>query len=129
MRYDRNGFPIPVEFDRPPTAARDAADFGRVGPRPATLDRDGGSERPGGLSGFDRIDSGRFGTDSGGRRRPGVWKRWLLIAVIFGGVVPAVVVPQVLPLVREAVVLWSLQRAAECEAQSEIGRASCRERV
>lgn len=123
MRYDRNGFPIPVEFDRPPTAARDAADFGRVGPRPATLDRDGGSERPGGLSGFDRIDSGRFGADSGGRQRPGVWKRWLLIAVIFGGVVPAVVVPQALPLVREAVVLWSLQRAAECEAQSDIAGA------
>ena len=39
MRYDRHGFPIPAEFERP-TAAEDAADFGRVGPRLASLEQD-----------------------------------------------------------------------------------------
>jgi hypothetical protein len=54
------------------------------------------------------------------RPRAGAWKRWLLLAVILGGVVPAIVIPQILPAVREAVVQWSLERAAECEARSDI---------
>ena len=33
---------------------------------------------------------------------------------------PAIVIPQVLPVVRELVVQWSLERAAECEARSDI---------
>jgi hypothetical protein len=115
MRYDRHGFPIPTEFERP-AASRDAADFGRVGPQMATLDRNDGVRDEG------------FGVGSAaavpvGRQRPGAWKRWLLLAVIFGGVLPAIVVPQVLPVLREVVVQWSLERAAECEARSDIAGA------
>jgi hypothetical protein len=117
MRYDRHGFPIPAEFERPP-AARDAADFGRVGPLPATLSQT--------LSKGERFQDdfgGRAAPESVGRQRPGAWKRWLLLVVILGGVVPAIVIPQVLPLVREAVVQWSLERAAECEARSDMAGA------
>jgi hypothetical protein len=115
MRYDRHGFPIPAEFERP-ASARDAADFGRMGPRPATLDRN------------DRFQDDGFGGDRAatvpaGRQRPGAWKRWLLLAVILGGVMPAIVIPQVLPVVRELVVQWSLERAAECEARNDIAGA------
>ena len=83
MRYDRHGFPIPAEFERPAPVAREAADFGRIGSRPAVLDHDGAV--------------------TAGRQRAGAWKRWLLIAIIFGGVLPAIVLPQVLPVIREAV--------------------------
>jgi hypothetical protein len=110
MRYDRHGFPIPAEFERP-AAARDADDFFRAGPRLATLEQDDGPA------------VGRAGTGPGGRRRAGAWKRWLLLTVILGGVIPAIVIPQVLPVVREAVVQWSLERAAECEARSDIAGA------
>jgi hypothetical protein len=103
MRYDRHGFPIPAEFERPAPVAREAADFGRIGSRPAVLDHDGAATAE--------------------RQRAGAWKRWLLIAIIFGGVLPAIVLPQVLPVIREAVVLWSLERAAECEARSDIAGA------
>ena len=112
MRYDRHGFPIPAEFERSSPTARDAVDLGRVGPQPVTLDRDDGH----GLPGFDSPGGDR----SAMRPRAGAWKRWLLLAVILGGVVPAIVIPQILPAVREAVVQWSLERAAECEARSDI---------
>jgi len=83
-----------------------------VGPQPVTLDRDDGH----GLPGFD----GPGGDRSAMRPRAGAWKRWLLLAVILGGVVTAIVIPQSLAAVREAVVQWSLERAAECEARSDI---------
>jgi len=110
MRYDRHGFPIPAAFELP-TSARDGDDFSRVGPRLSTLEQDNGPA------------VGRAATGPDGRRRPGAWKRWLLLAVILGGVIPAIVIPQVLPVVREAVVRWSLERAAECEARSDIAGA------
>ena len=113
MRYDRHGFPIPAEFEQP-AAARDAVDFGRVDSRSAAQPR---SER------FQDDVGGRDATASAGRQRPGAWKRWLLLAVILGGVVPAIVIPQALPIVREVVVQWSLERAAECEARSDIAGA------
>jgi len=110
MRYDRHGFPIPAEFDRP-TAARDVDDFFRGVPRVATPEQADGPA------------VGRAAAGPGDRLRPGAWKRWLLLTVILGGVIPAIVIPQVLPVVREAVVQWSLERAAECEARSDIAGA------
>ena len=112
MRYDRHGFPIPAEFERPSPASRDAFDVGLVGPRQVPLDRDDGH----GLPGFD----GPRNDSSAPRPRAGGWKRWLLLAVLLGGVVPAIIIPQVLPAVRQAVVQWSLERAAECEARDDI---------
>ena len=110
MRYDRHGFPIPAEFERP-TAARDSADFGRVDSRSAAQPQ---RER------FQDDVGGPATTASAGRLRPGAWKRWLLLAVILGGVVPAIVIPQAMPIVRELVVQWSRERAAECAARSDI---------
>ena len=115
MRYDRHGFPIPAEFERPSPASRDAFDVGLVGPRQVPLDRDDGH----GLPGFD----GPRNDSSAPRPRAGGWKRWLLLAVLLGGVVPAIIIPQVLPAVRQAVVQWSLERAAECEARDDIAGA------
>lgn len=116
MRYDRHGFPIPAEFERPPVA-RDEDAFRRVSPR-ADETRPSSTLPPA----WERDDGFAPRTGSGGRerRRAGTWKRWLLLAAILGGVVPAIVVPQVLPVLREAVVQWSLERAAECEAKSDI---------
>ena len=120
MRYDRHGFPIPAEFERP-AAARDEVDFGRAGPRQAPLLRS--APDPSALDRDEGFGLGRNGTGPVGRQGAGAWKRWLLLAVILGGVVPAIVLPQVLPIVREAVVQWSLERAAECEARSDIAGA------
>ena len=55
-----------------------------------------------------------------GRRRPG--KRWVL-AGLAAVLVGAILAPEVLPLVRLAVVNWSLERAAACEARGDIGGA------
>jgi len=120
MRYDRHGFPIPAEFDGPSRSDRDAFPPSRDGRREEPLGPDaagGGRERP--------VAVQRGEPSSGGAGRPaaGRWKRWLLLAVMLGGVVPALLIPQVLPLVREAVVQWSLDRAAEHEAKGEIAAA------
>ena len=120
MRYDRHGFPIPAEFERPP-AAHDEFDFGRGGPRQSPLLRS--DSDPYSPDRDESVGLGRSVAGPVGRRRPGAWKRWLLLAVILGGVVPAIVIPQVLPVVREAVVQWSLERAAACEARSDIAGA------
>lgn len=116
MRYDRYGFPIPPEFERPPKS-RDEDDFRYGGPIP-------GDRRPmiptPNVRGPDDAFGSRSRADRGERPKAGVWKRWLLLAAILGGVVPAILLPQVLPVVREAVVQWSLERAAACEAKSDI---------
>ncbi|MEI6256114.1 MAG: tetratricopeptide repeat protein [Planctomycetota bacterium] len=99
MRFDRHGFPIPAEFEPPSRPGQGRDDFDLVGVPPKVSDLAVG--RP-------------------GPTRPAAWKRWLLLAVILGGVVPAIVVPEVLPVIREAVVMWSLKRATECEARSDL---------
>jgi hypothetical protein len=125
MRYDRHGFPIPVEFERPAASPGDA-EFGRVGPRLTALERNDSASNDGFRNDGcqnNGVGVGRAGPGAAGRQRPSSGKRWLLLAVILGGVVPAIVIPQVLPVVREAVVQWSLERAAECEARSDIAGA------
>jgi len=115
MRYDRHGFPIPAEFERPDAAARGEAEPFRAGRRGEPQARDAARDLPAWPSPEHRQPVGRPAVAA--------WKRWLLLAVILGGVVPAIVVPQVMPLVREAVVQWSLERAAECESKSDIAGA------
>jgi tetratricopeptide (TPR) repeat protein len=95
MRYDRDGFPIPPEFDLPPRHGAEAD-----GPRRVT--------RPAAGSG----------------------KRRTILFLALGLVIPALVLPVVLPMVREGVVQWSLERALEREARghpreaiAEVGRA------
>jgi tetratricopeptide (TPR) repeat protein len=98
MRYDRHGFPIPPEFEPPATRSVDEAAFGRTsvgGPPPLPTQR----------------------------QQPGAWKRWLLLAFIIGGVVPALLGPQILPAIRAAVVQWSLERADEAHARNDLPAA------
>lgn len=65
-----------------------------------------------------------------GGRRPGRGKRWAVLLVALGLVLPAVVIPELMPFAKQAVVRWSLERAFACEARDdvvgavrEIGRA------
>jgi tetratricopeptide (TPR) repeat protein len=102
MKYDRLGFPIPQEFDLP-------ADPGRRGPAPPPDARD---------------SFGNAGRDREPPRTAGPLKRLLLLAVLLLAVVPAVVVPFVLPLFRDAVVQWSLERAAAREARGDVAAAA-----
>jgi tetratricopeptide (TPR) repeat protein len=90
MRYDRDGFPIPPEFDVPVDVSADVpAD---AGPRP-------------------------------GRRRAGAGKRLLIAALIAGVVLPALLAPVAMPLIREAVVVWSLEQATFHEVQDDLPTA------
>lgn len=99
MRYDSLGFPIPAEYDPAALADRDADLVGAARGRPVAR---GGPPSP------RRTD------------RPHPWKRWLLLAVLLGGILPAVAGPQLLPLVREGVVHWALDEATACEARDDI---------
>lgn len=88
MRYDRDGFPIPPEFDVPVVTADDG------GQRSATV-----------------------------RRRAGAGKRLFIAAVIVGLVVPTLLAPVAMPLIREAVVAWSLEQATLHEVQNDLPTA------
>jgi hypothetical protein len=103
MRYDSLGFPIPAEYEPAAFADRDAELV-------VAVDRER-QPAPRGGSGGPRAD----------RAHP--WKRWLLLAVLLGGILPAVAGPQLLPLVREGVVQWALDEATACEARDDIGGA------
>jgi hypothetical protein len=94
MQYDRDGFPIPPEFERP------SSEPAAVAPR---------------VSG--RAD------DTARPRAAGRAKRWLLFVLLVGGVAPALLLPQVMPLVRIAVVQWSLRTAAEHEGHGRLEAA------
>ena len=86
MRYDRDGFPIPPEFDVP-----------------VDVPAEGGSRPP--------------------RRRAGAGKRLLIAALIAGVVLPALLAPVAMPLIREAVVAWSLEQATFHEVQDDLPTA------
>ena len=88
MRYDRDGFPIPPDFE----------------PMPAAL---GGAVT---------------GRPSPPRERKG-WKRLVVVGLVAGLLLPAIILPEVVPFVRPLVVGWALERAAACEARSDLGGA------
>lgn len=44
--------------------------------------------------------------------------------LVAAGLVPAIVVPELMPLIRQAVVEWSLEHAALCEARNDLTGAS-----
>ncbi len=91
MRYDRDGFPIPPEFDVPVVFA----DGGNAGQQPASA-----------------------------RRRAGSGKRLFIAAVIAGLVMPTLLAPVVMPLIRDAVVVWSLEQATLHEVQDDLPTAA-----
>lgn len=130
MRYDRDGFPIPAEFERP----RDELDG--FGPLPRRDDRRaGGGTAP--------VSTGAAGPPPGNdlrrplrgpadpfsdreslqRRRPArplLGKRLFLLGLVGAVLVPAVIIPEAMPMVREMVVEWSLQEAAGREARGDL---------
>ncbi|MFM8635360.1 MAG: tetratricopeptide repeat protein [Planctomycetia bacterium] len=83
MRYDRDGFPIPAEFDAPVEA----------------------------------------GAAAPSRRRVGAGKRLLVGALLAAVILPVVFGPAVMPSIREAVVVWSLERAALHEVRDDLPAA------
>lgn len=94
MRYDDLGFPIPPQFDTADTA----------GPRRSE------SLRP--VRGFDEPTG-----------RAGPVKRLVVFTLLAAIVVPAVIAVPAMPLVREAVVQWSLDRAVAREGRNRIPAA------
>jgi len=60
---------------------------------------------------------------SGRGRRAGPLKRLLLAGVFLGVLLPALISPAVMPLVREAVVQWSLERAIAREGRGSLAAA------
>ena len=101
MQYDRDGFPIPPAFD--PAADRDSfgngfgwgGGKGQPAPAPAI---------PGSVPG----------------RQPNTRKRAWLLLLVAAGLVPAVVIPEVMPAVRQGIVEWALERAAVREAGEDV---------
>ncbi len=92
MRYDRDGFPIPPDFD------------------PAT-------DPVAGDPLLDRRASSPARLPSGSR------KRLFVLGLAAAVLVPAVVGPELMPVLRRTVVEWSLERAAVREARNDLGGA------
>jgi len=124
MRYDRDGFPIPPEFER------QADDLDGSGGMPARrpaggaalTGTGGGAERGGDRfrSPFPEQRSARqVGRGSGTLRR----KRFSILFFAAAVLVPAVVIPELLPVVRDVVVEWSLEEAAGHEARGDVAAA------
>lgn len=98
MRYDRDGFPIPADFDgRSP--ADDVVDARSV--LPPFLGATVADWAP------PRRGSGRV-------------KRTLIMALLLLGLVPALVGPQLMPEIRMAVVRMSVDRALRMEAEGDV---------
>jgi tetratricopeptide (TPR) repeat protein len=94
MHYDKLGFPVPAEFERP---ADDRADG---------------------------LDGERAGADAHPRRgSSGRGKRLVLLAVLLGVVIPAVVIPAALPTVRDLVMQVSLDLAIRREGRGAVSDA------
>jgi tetratricopeptide (TPR) repeat protein len=98
MKYDRLGFPIPPEFV--PTDERVAR-----GSRP--------SSRPDASPGF----------PAPSRPTAGRTKRLVLIGVLAAVLLPAVVMPGIMPAIGEAVMQWSLERAIAHEGRGDLRSA------
>ncbi|MEI8370699.1 MAG: tetratricopeptide repeat protein [Planctomycetia bacterium] len=121
MRYDREGFPLPSEFEGPrddleafgPVPGR-----GRAGaPSPAGTARGGGRGDPPPRSPFAAERSARqVREDQSPLRR----KRYSLLFLVAAVLVPAVAIPELLPVVRDVVVEWSLHEAAGHEARGDV---------
>ncbi len=99
MQYDRLGFPVPRDFD--PASGKSAVGDPR--------DRFGGPNAP---------------SEPARRRNAGPLKRFVLLLTLGFLVVPALVLPLLAPWAREAVVHWSLERAAVREARGDVATAA-----
>jgi len=96
MRYDRHGFPLPTDFE--PDPRLDDLRPARGGP-PTSLE------------------------PSASRRPVGSRKRLIILGVGAAIIVPAFLLPEIVPAVRQLVVGWSLEQAADREARNDLGGA------
>lgn len=117
MEYDRLGFPIPPRFE---PARDDALEFAtlRGGREPARIAPDRAAP-----DGWAVAHPASPSAGGSARLRAGRGKRAALLALLGLVIVPALLAPAVLPAVREAVVDWSLEEAARCEAVGDGGGA------
>ncbi len=117
MRYDRDGFRIPPEFEAP----RDDLD---LLPRPIEplLSRLDGASPPADASGPRNASAAPWAArqEPGSRRGAGRGKRAAILLVAAAILIPTLLGPEILPAVREAVVVWSLDEAARREAEGDI---------
>lgn len=104
MQYDRLGFPVPREFETP-TPRRRGGSMADADPR-------------------DRFTEVAPAGEPVRRPAAGPLKRLVLLVALGLVVVPSLVVPFVAPLAREAVVQWSLERAAVRESRGDVASAA-----
>lgn len=97
MRYDRHGFPIPPDFEADPR-----------------LD-----ELPGGPRATPTVAKSKPAPP----RSSGSRKRLVIVALAAALILPAILLPEVAPAVRQAVVEWSLKQALEREARDDLAGA------
>ena len=98
MQYDRLGFPIPKEFE---ASARHA------GPP-------SGDDRP----------PNRFDSEDGDRAPPRAWRRYFLLGVLLLGVVPVLLMPNILPLIREWIIDGAVTQAMVAEGRGDVAAAA-----
>jgi len=72
---------------------------------------------------FERAADAPRQAERSGRRGAGAGKRLIVAAVAVGLLVPVLAGPMLLPMVREAVVVWALGRAAEREVRGDLAGA------
>jgi len=113
MRYDRDGFRVPPQFEAP----RDDFDLLPRPPDPLAPRLEGAAIRPD--SAWPQGESPRV--DRPGR--PGRGKRAAVVLVAAALLIPTLLAPEILPVIREAVVAWSLEEAAKHQADGDIPAA------
>jgi tetratricopeptide (TPR) repeat protein len=97
MHYDRHGFPIPPDFE--------------VDPR---LD-----ELPGGSLAAPPVSNSKPSSS----RSTGSRKRLVIVALAAAVILPALLLPEIAPAIRQLVVEWSLEQALEREARDDLAGA------
>jgi tetratricopeptide (TPR) repeat protein len=65
----------------------------------------------------------RFLRESSGSSRFHRVKRIVILLVVLGAVLPAIVLPELVPFAKQTVVRWSLERAFACEARDDVAGA------
>lgn len=98
MQYDRLGFPVPKDFEPAAERARIVGGTGRVDP------------------GFD--------AEIRDRSAPGPLRRYFLLATLALGVLPVLLFPKIMPIVRHEIVKGAIQQAMVDEGRADVAGAA-----
>ena len=98
MQYDRLGFPIPKEFEPAAERARTTGNAGRLPP------------------GFD--------VEPRDPSEPGPFRRFFLVGVLLLGVLPVLLLPKILPVVRREIVDGAIRQAMVDEGRADVAGAA-----